>query len=80
MIVCVMALLIIRLFLKHSDAQKEIESAEKDLNRIITLLNRVKIRYVNNKNLQHYLQMKYRTQTAKELQKRWEEYLEEKDR
>lgn len=79
LIVCVMALLIIRLFLKHSDAQKEIESAEKDLNRIITLLNRVKIRYVNNKNLQHYLQMKYRTQTAKELQKRWEEYLEEKE-
>ena len=79
LIVCVMALLIIRLFVKHTDAQKEIDNVEKDLNRIITLLNRVKIRYVNNKNLQNYLQMKYHTQNSKELQKRWNDYIEEKE-
>jgi len=78
LIVCVMALMIIRLFLKHTDAQKEITNAERDLNRIIALLNRVKIRYVNNKNLQQYLQMKYHAQSSKELKRLWNHYQEEK--
>ena len=40
--------------------------------------NRVKIRYVNNKNLLDYLKLKYKVDSAKELSQNWEAYQTEK--
>lgn len=65
------------LFVKYQDSTKELNKVQKSINRIILLQNTVKIRYVNNSNLLDYLYTKYSTNSAKELKRTWEMYLEE---
>lgn len=67
------------LFVKFSDASKEKEGIERGIAKIITLQNKVKIRYVNNKNLLNYLYMKYSVSKAAELEELWAGYSEEKN-
>lgn len=67
------------LSLKYMDADKEILRVDKAINKLIQLQNTVKIRYVNNTNLLDYLYMKYNTDSAAKLEKRWERYTEEKE-
>lgn len=76
--VFVAAAVILKLFLRHSEAGREIVRVEKDINRLILLQNTVKIRYVNNKHLLDYLCMKFHVKKAAELQSIWERYREEK--
>lgn len=64
---------------KYMDAEKETQSVERAVSKLIQLQNRVKIRYVNNKNLLDYLCVKYDTDSAAKLQRRWELYQEEKE-
>ncbi|MBP3206391.1 MAG: hypothetical protein J6M66_13335 [Lachnospiraceae bacterium] len=64
---------------KYIDADQERAMAEKAIAKLIQLQNKVKIRYVNNVKLLEYLCMKYGTENARELQKRWENYQEEKE-
>lgn len=64
---------------KYIDADKEIQTVEKAISKLIQLQNKVKIRYVNNTNLLEYLCMKYNTDSASKLEKRWEYYQEEKE-
>ncbi len=78
LVVCAVALVMLRLFLKHNDGQKEMEQVSRDLNRLILLQNTVKIRYVNNKNLLDYLCMKFHVRNAGELETLWNRYQEEK--
>lgn len=66
-------------YVKFSDATKEKGTIERGIAKIITLQNKVKIRYVNNKNLLNYLYMKYGVQKASELQELWNGYSEEKN-
>lgn len=62
------------IYVRHLDAKKELKLVEKGINRIILLQNKVKIRYVNNTNLLDYLYLKYNVQSAKELEKLWQDY------
>lgn len=76
--VCIAAAVIVKLFLKHGSAGREITRVEKDSNRLILLQNTVKIRYVNNKKLLDYLCMKFQVKTAAQLESLWMKYREEK--
>ena len=68
------------IFIKHSNAMRELKRVEKGINKIILLHNSVKIRYINNTNLLEYLHIKYGVKNASELRKTYEKYLEEKKR
>ena len=70
---------IVVILIKYTDAEREMHRVERAVNRLILLQNKVKIRYVNNKNLQAYLCMKYDTEGAAQLEKLWNQYLQEKD-
>ncbi|MCR5756263.1 MAG: hypothetical protein K6G30_15800 [Acetatifactor sp.] len=73
------AIAITVLCVKYIDADKEQTSVELSINKLIQLQNKVKIRYVNNKNLLDYLHIKYQTDSASKLEKQWERYLQEKE-
>lgn len=75
----VAAIAITVIYVKHMDAGKELKRVELGINKIILLQNRVKIRYVNNKNLLDYLYMKYNVSSADELENLWLKYAKEKE-
>lgn len=77
--VAAVAVAITVVWLKYTDSVKELDRVESAINRLITLQNKVKIRYVNNKNLQDYLYMKYSTNSAAALEKLWIQYQQEKE-
>ena len=79
-ITCLTAALVITfLYVRYTDATKELKKVEKGINRLILLQNTVKIRYVNNTNLLDYLYTKYNTKSSKELKRVWEMYEIERD-
>lgn len=78
-VVAAAAITLTVLFVKFSDASKEQNTIETCIAKIITLQNKVKIRYVNNKNLLDYLYLKYGVEKASELEKLWNRYSEEKN-
>lgn len=65
------------LYLRHMEAGTESMKAQKKLNKLITLQNTVKIRYVNNTNLLSYLYMKFGVEDSSELEKLWDVFVEE---
>lgn len=67
------------IWLKYTEAGKELVRVEKANNRLIQLQNKVKIKYVNNTNLLNYLYLKYQVESGKVLEKQYEEYLLEKE-
>lgn len=73
------AVAITLIYLKHTDAKRELEQVENGIGRIIRLQNTVKIRYVNNTHLLDYLYMKYDVSSAGELGKSWQRYQDEKE-
>ena len=64
---------------KYTDGDRELRRVERDINKLIQLQNKVKIRYVNNRNLTDYLYMKYGTDNAAALERLWKQYQEEKE-
>lgn len=64
-------------YIRYTDAEKELERVGAGINRLILLQNTVKIRYVNNKNLLDYLYLKYKVESASELDFLWQKYQEE---
>lgn len=73
------AIAITVLCVKYTDSDRELLRVERAINRLIQLQNKVKIRYVNNTNLLDYLYIKYNTDSAAKLERRWEKYLQEKE-
>lgn len=73
------AVAITAIFVKHNDSVKELARVENGIGRIIRLQNTVKIRYVNNTHLLEYLYLKYNVSSARELEKSWQQYQEEKE-
>ena len=67
------------IFVRYTDAEKEMGKVEKAEGRLIQLQNTVKIRYVNNTNLLEYLYLKYDVESAGRLQELWNLYLDEKE-
>lgn len=78
-VVATAAITLTVLFVKYSDASREETSVEKCIAKIITLQNKVKIRYVNNKHLLDYLYLKFGVSKAGELEELWNKYSEEKN-
>lgn len=74
-VVVAVAVLVVR----YTDSEKELNRVERAVNKLIQLQNKVKIRYVNNKNLQEYLRIKYDTESAAALERLWKQYLQEKE-
>ncbi len=66
-------------WVKYTDGDRELGKIETDINRLIQLQNKVKIRYVNNRNLTDYLCMKYGTENAASLERMWKTYQREKE-
>ena len=66
-------------WVKYTDGDRELHRVELNINRLIQLQNKVKIRYVNNRNLTDYLYMKYSTESAAALDRLWKKYQKEKE-
>lgn len=75
----VSAIVITGIYVKHMDARKELKRVELGINKLILLQNKVKIRYVNNKNLLDYLYLKYNVESSGELEALWQKYAKEKE-
>lgn len=75
----VAAIAITGIYAKHMDARKELKRVELGINKLILLQNKVKIRYVNNKNLLDYLYLKYNVESSGELEALWQKYAKEKE-
>ncbi len=73
------AIAIAVLCVKYLDADRELLRIGKTINKLIQLQNKVKIRYVNNSQLLEYYYMKYNTDSASTLEKRWRYYQQEKE-
>lgn len=67
------------ILVKYMDGERELHRVEGAISRLIQLQNKVKIRYVNNNNLQEYLRIKYNTDSAAKLESRWQQYQQEKE-
>lgn len=67
------------LAVKYMDADREMDRVLRDARKLIKLQNKVKIRYVNNKNLLDYYYIKYDVDSGKKLEKLYRQYLEEKE-
>nr|WP_302020119.1 hypothetical protein [uncultured Acetatifactor sp.] len=66
-------------WVKYTDDDRELHQVEIAVNKLILLQNKVKIRYVNNKNLTDYLRIKYGTESAAALKRLWVQYRREKE-
>ncbi len=67
------------LCVRFTDSDKEKAGVTNAVNRLIQLQNKVKIRYVNNRNLVDYYCLKYNTDSAAKLEKKWAQYQQEKE-
>lgn len=75
-LVFVTAVAVCVVYVRIQDDGTELSVAERNLNRSIVLMNKVKIRYVNIVNAVDYACEKYHVQNAEELNRHWEYYLE----
>ena len=66
----------IYIFYKMQDAAFEIKQSDVNINGAITLLNKVKIKYVNITNAVDYACEKFHVKNAYELNYVWEQYME----
>ena len=66
-------------WVKYTDGDRELHRVELNINRLIQLQNKVKIRYVNNRNLTDYLCMKYSTDSGGNLERMWNLYQKERE-
>lgn len=64
------------IFIRNNRNIKEKKIAEKQMSKVITLLNKVKIKYVNTNNTIEYLYKKYGVNSSHELRFEWEQYQE----
>ncbi|MCR5304674.1 MAG: hypothetical protein K6E33_08945 [Lachnospiraceae bacterium] len=70
----VAAVLIATLFVHHQDAVSDMKVLNSEMNRLVVVTNKVKIRYVNNVNLLEYLRLKYGAESSKELERLMDRY------
>jgi hypothetical protein len=65
------------IFVRYQDSTRDIRQADVNRNHAITLENRSKIKYVNNKNAVDFTCEKYHVRNAMELQTLYERYQDE---
>lgn len=64
------------IFFRNNRNVKEKKSAERQLNRVIELSNKIKIKYVNTQNMIEYMYKKFGVNSSHELRFEWERYQE----
>lgn len=62
------------MFFKYRDYTYERKLCQKKMNRAINLLNKVKIKYINNTSTLEYLYEKYKINSLRELEYIWDQY------
>lgn len=67
------------LFLENNRSNIAMNLCERKLNKVIGLTNKVKIKFVNNRNNLDYTYQKFRVHNSKELIYLWDEYVKLKD-
>lgn len=77
--VAALAISLTTIYVKYVDYEKERKRIESTSNELILLENKVKIRYVNNKNLLDYLYTKYQVSSAAELKSLYERFIKERE-
>ena len=75
LVILISAAIGVMIFLQYSASRQNAKKALKQLNKTISMLNSVKIRYVNITNAVEYVKEKYGVNTAAELNYVWEQYL-----
>ena len=73
------AIAITWVYIRYTDYATEKKRIENTSNSLILLENKVKIRYVNNKNLLDYLYTKYQVSSAAELKDLHDRFLKERE-
>ena len=61
-------------YVTYSNLKREINDTDAKVNRAISLLNKVKVKYINNTNALDYIYAKYDINSSKELEYRYELY------
>lgn len=61
-------------YVRYSSLKREITDTDAKVNRAISLLNKVKVKYINNTNALDYIYAKYDINSSKELEYRYELY------
>ena len=61
-------------YVHYVDVKNEIKVTDAKLKRAISLLNKVKVKYINNTNTRDYIYEKYGVNSGKELEYNWELY------
>ncbi len=61
-------------YVHYVDLKNEIKVTDAKLKRAISLLNKVKVKYINNTNTMDYIYEKYGVNSGKELEYNWELY------
>lgn len=67
------------IFMNAVKNRRDMKTVDLKLNRAIHLLNKVKIKYVNNTSALEYSYQKFSTQSYEQLKELWEEYLKAKN-
>ena len=67
------------IFVNSGTNKKDVKIIESKLNRAIYLLNKVKIKFINNTNELEYTYQKYMVNSSTELNYLWEQYLKAKE-
>lgn len=67
------------IFIENNRTNEAIQMNERKLNKAIGLINKVKIKFVNNRNNLDYTYQKFRVHASKEFSYLWEEYVKLKD-
>lgn len=67
------------IFINARKNRKDMKIVELKLNKAIGLLNKVKIKYINNTNALDYAYEKYRVESYEQFKSLWEEYIKAKN-
>lgn len=68
------AIALVYIYVKYLDSIRELEKVAKNINKLISVHNTVKIRYINNTNLLSYYYMKFNVDSSAELEDLWNVY------
>ena len=72
-------ILVTYIFIENRRSVFAIKMSDKKMNRLITLQNKIKIKYVNSANTIDFLYDKYAINSSGELKYRWEQYVAMRD-
>lgn len=61
-------------YVRYIDLKTDIREADAKIKRAVSLLNKVKVKFINNTNTLDYIYEKYGVNSSKELEYQWEQY------